>query len=522
VTKERTRDALFAGLVVAVAALAAAQSWARWLDPIIDTGRDLYIPEQIARGAKLYRDIRYQYPPLVPYLVALITSVTGRSLAAYAAIGFAQSAAVAAALWFALRRASGAVAAFVAVLFFVALSFCGASTWGANFIFPYSYAATFGIALILAALALFLHQRNALALAALLVASWCKVEYAVATLLIVIVLAIARRITWRQLAGFAITAAATCAAAAFYFRDTNWLSDNIFSAQLTHGAIAERFFAVVSGRAEWRGHAVEMLVAIMVIVAIAALSKRSERLAAVLIVVFSLAIADHSLFRGLGILQWVLLAYALLRERDSPLLLFALFSVATTLRIPLNVSPAWYGFALVVPVYALAAYLIARTPRPLLLVPMVAILCARDLWLQHDRYAEKQFAIHTPRGTLYDWNRDRARILNAFIAGLPPGTLTVMPEGLTIDYFAQRRTPLTFHTFTPVETADLKVEEAIIRELDTRKPDHVAIVTRDVTEYGSRGFGVDYDQRILLYLKRNYRVEAQWRGAQFGMIVLRR
>ena len=114
------RIAILIATVIAVAAIAFVQSYARWLDPIIDTGRDLYIPEQIARGAKLYRDIRYQYPPLAPYLLALITGAIGHSLAAYVAIGIAQSAAIAASLWIALRRP---LPAFAATLSFVAIVF---------------------------------------------------------------------------------------------------------------------------------------------------------------------------------------------------------------------------------------------------------------------------------------------------------------------------------------------------------------------------------------------------------------
>ena len=43
---------------------------------------------------------------------------------------------------------------------------------------------------------------------------------------------------------------------------------------------------------------------------------------------------------------------------------------------------------------------------------------------------------------------------------------------------------------TPVETADVAVEDTILRELTVHPPDRVALVTRDVHEYGSRGFGV--------------------------------
>src|SRR5205814_2104143 len=168
--------------------VAFIQSFQCWLDPIIDTGRDLYIPEQLAHGAKLYRDIRYQYPPLAPYLLAAVTTIVGHSLASYTAIGLLQSIIIAAALWVVGKRTAGIIAGFVASLFFVALSFCGASTWGVNFLFPYSYAATIGMAFLVISLAFFICDRPALAVGALFCASWCKVEYAIAAFVILLIL----------------------------------------------------------------------------------------------------------------------------------------------------------------------------------------------------------------------------------------------------------------------------------------------------------------------------------------------
>jgi hypothetical protein len=509
--------------VVAVAAIAFIQSYARWLDPIIDTGRDLYIPEQIARGAKLYRDIRYQYPPLAPYLLALITGGIGHSLAAYMAIGIAQSMTIATSLWIALRKP---LPAFAATLSFVAICFCGASTWGANFIFPYSYGATIGMALICIALAAFVHARNAIAIAALVMASWCKVEYAVATLVIVVVLAIARRISMKQVAAYCGAMVLSVAAVALYFRDTNWWSENVFAAW-QHGARAKHFFEVISGLASWREQLIQIAIGIAGIAAIFFLQRWRNWLAAIAIIVIACLIADHSFFRAWAVLQWIALAWALVRDRESPLVIFAAFSVACTLRIPLNVSPSWYGFVLTVPAMALAAYtLFCYLPRRnamalFWLAPFVASAGA-DLWQQHERYAEKQYAIVSPRGTFYDWNRDRAAILNRVIASVHDGTLAVMPEGITINYLTQTRTPLTFHTFTPVETADPMVENAILRELSSNPPDRVLLVTRDVREYGSRGFGIDYDLRIKALLRARYRMESGWRGERFEAVLLKR
>ena len=262
----RTASIALISLLVAIAALAFIQSYQRWLDPIIDTGRDLYIPEQIDHGAKLYRDIRYQYPPLAPYLLAAVTAVVGHSLASYTAIGLAQALGIAALLWVVGRRTAGPIAGFIAALFFVALSFCGASTWGANFLFPYSYAATIGMVLMMAALTLCIYERPAWAVVALFAASWCKVEYAMAAVIILAILAMARRMTVRAIAAFVVAEGFAVGMALLYFPN---LRDNVFADALTRGESARQFFRNVSGLALWQYNVVTGVLATAGIVLIA-------------------------------------------------------------------------------------------------------------------------------------------------------------------------------------------------------------------------------------------------------------
>jgi hypothetical protein len=310
---------------------------------------------------------------------------------------------------------------------------------------------------------------------------------------------------------------------ALYFRDTNWWSENVFAAW-QHGARAKRFFEVISGLASWREQVVQIAVGIAGIAAIFFLQRWRSWLAAAAIIITAVLIADHSFFRAWAVLQWVALGWALVRDRKSPLLIFAAFSVATTLRIPLNVSPSWYGFVLTIPAMALAAYALfcylpRRNAMALLWIAPFLTNAGNDLWQQRVRYAEKRYAIVSPRGTFYDWNADRAAILNRVIATVHDGTLAVMPEGITINYLTRTRTPLTFHTFTPVETADPAVEDTIGRELIGHPPDRVLVVSRDVREYGSRGFGVDYDMRVIALLRDGYRVQQEWRGERFEAIL---
>ena len=63
-----------------VFALLTWWSWRKWSDPIIDVGRELYVPWQITQGRVLYRDIASLFGPLSPYVNALWFTLFGVSL----------------------------------------------------------------------------------------------------------------------------------------------------------------------------------------------------------------------------------------------------------------------------------------------------------------------------------------------------------------------------------------------------------------------------------------------------------
>src|SRR5688572_12646955 len=71
-------------------------SWLKWPDPLIDFGRELYVPSQIVRGAVLYRDLESLFGPLSPYLNALWFQLFGVSLLTLVVINLAIFAAIAA------------------------------------------------------------------------------------------------------------------------------------------------------------------------------------------------------------------------------------------------------------------------------------------------------------------------------------------------------------------------------------------------------------------------------------------
>src|ERR1700761_922101 len=68
-------------IIGAFFALAAALTWRRWPDPLIDFGMQLYLPWKISTGSVLYHDVHYLTGgPLSQYYHALLFKLFGVSL----------------------------------------------------------------------------------------------------------------------------------------------------------------------------------------------------------------------------------------------------------------------------------------------------------------------------------------------------------------------------------------------------------------------------------------------------------
>jgi hypothetical protein len=133
-------------LLVGTGVILFASSFRGWGDPIVDLGRDLYVSSQILEGRVLYRDLLYNYGPLAPYLLAGWVAMLGDGLWVFAAFGILVGLATLCALYAIGARLGGPWLGFSAAFLFLVLSFFASSTWGCNFVLPYSFAATLGTA----------------------------------------------------------------------------------------------------------------------------------------------------------------------------------------------------------------------------------------------------------------------------------------------------------------------------------------------------------------------------------------
>ena len=127
----------------------AAWSWRKWTDPIIDMGRELYVPWQITQGKALYRDIASLYGPFSSYVNAFFFRLFGISLFTIILCNLAILAGFTTVIFHFFRTMGDRITATAVCL--VMLCIFSFSQYGPisnyNFITPYSHDAVHGLVL---------------------------------------------------------------------------------------------------------------------------------------------------------------------------------------------------------------------------------------------------------------------------------------------------------------------------------------------------------------------------------------
>ncbi len=127
-------------------------SWRKWPDPLIDFGRELYLPWRISQGALLYRDLEGHYGPLSQYFNGLVFAFFGPGLMVLVIANLLIFAAILTLLYLLCRLAWGPGAAFVATAVYISVfgfsQLTGISNY--NYATPYAHETTHGLLVALA------------------------------------------------------------------------------------------------------------------------------------------------------------------------------------------------------------------------------------------------------------------------------------------------------------------------------------------------------------------------------------
>ncbi len=67
-------------LLVVLWALKLYTTWGAWGNLTVDSGREMYVPQQLAEGKQLYRDVWFLYGPAAPYLTSYLYRLFGANL----------------------------------------------------------------------------------------------------------------------------------------------------------------------------------------------------------------------------------------------------------------------------------------------------------------------------------------------------------------------------------------------------------------------------------------------------------
>ena len=140
------------GIVAIVGFYMLASIWATGPDPVVDFGREIYVPWRLSEGDVLYRDIHYFNGPLSPYLHAAALRIGGVSLQTLVLCNAFIVIAITTLLYRLILATADHVTAAAACTTFLVMFALAHRTAQSNYNFltPYSYELPHGIALTLA------------------------------------------------------------------------------------------------------------------------------------------------------------------------------------------------------------------------------------------------------------------------------------------------------------------------------------------------------------------------------------
>ncbi len=571
-------------LLVCVALVAAFShnahvTWERWGDLIIDTGRELDTPKQLAEGKVLYRDVRYWYGPLAPYWHALLYRMFGVRIDVLTTMGLGLAALLGWVSYRILRLFAGrwvSAAGAGGVLYVHAFGFYRYPNIF-NFVLPYSYPAAYGVLLAMGSIFFLIrYSRRARArdlffsCGLLGLTGLCKLEPLFAALAAHGALAAIRiwrgEADWRRFA-IGYGGAATVVVLVFggfrvvagpgLWHENLFIPGNVNANQflLKHSGFDSPFIAArrvamslmglggclglgaIGAIAERRVIGRGSIIAIGVGLGIAAI-----------VVVWMFDAADVLAGTPLILLAAAVASgIAILRRRSNGgdgFAVLIVFAMAAMLRMGLDCSAEHYGFYLMAPGF-LALVVVACavwpaslrrvTGKPAVTAQLCGVALIIGLATLHVRkrafamsilypQAEQQL-VRGPRGEMiiaanYLGAGDRAV---SFLSSRPRGTkVVVLPEGSAMTFLSGCDNPMGVHTYLPPDFSGTYDESGIVARVSAASPEYFLFDSRAVTEYGKVAFGEDYAGALEAWVGERYQVIETFTGRSFGVRVLGR
>ena len=530
-----------------------AVSRGKWSDALIDSGREWIVPDALARGELLYRDVVYWFGPFTPYFHSLFFRALGSSFRSLVVAGIVGAAGVLGCLHFALRQVTGRREAWgwtiLAVPLLVFMPNAGGAILGMGY--RMWHAAGFSLlALALASRPRISPERGLFLAAGSLAgaAGLCRTEWGVAAAAALVLVVTRRFRGTRDLrpalgwiaAGFlaveitGLGILAILAGPARVLRDAPVLLFNLPPETLRRpGGL---------GAAGWLRGSAQMLYGTLALLGaflaleLLAASRRDparvpsalRRLGLVLLllgVCFGVGgLPSSAIFSGAPLLC-ALSVWAGLRTPHQPLGAAlagfgAMGFLASHRRFffltdgPYVAPPLLFALVCAAGCVALAARSRPAPVReglsPLLLAALSVFGAAIFIGRCFAYSADDRVPVPGTEGMLSASPQVVRRIVEVTArlrSETPPGAgVVVFPEGEILNYLSGRSNPIRHKLYLPGYVNSFN-EAAIVEELSRASPGALVIWPRPVGEYGNGFFGRDYARSLQSWIDANYRPE---------------
>lgn len=578
--------------LIAVAFLAAAAlSWRKWPDVIVDFGMQLYIPWKISTGSVLYRDLKYLTGgPFSQYFNASLFRIFGVSLMTLATANLLIAAGLVALIYRKFLAASDALTATLigvaVVLVFAFGQYSDIANY--NYVTPYSHEVWHGLALSIVTIALLSHWIKIEKFWLMAPTGFCtalvfmtKPDIFIALFVGVAVAFVLFTAKHKQLQPVLKPTGLFLGAALlpllvffFYFLRNCGLRESLRSVcfawvPLFNSSVSETpFYKWCTGMdAPWLNFRYTCIHFAIIVIALAAsamifrrsLEKPSNRLLAIGWIALLVGLASSldwvDCGRALPLLDVgliVMLISKLRRDSEqSPIfpLLWSVFALVLLSKLGFFPRIWHYGFALAMPAFVAAIYLLLwelpgwlqqrgvnrflfRLAAALVLLTGIARLFTQSQFVLDG----KSFAVGTGADKLVTWSDKSSRVgpdiqsaLDWMEKNAPKdATLAVLPEGVMINYLSRRANPGHYLLWNGNDVAAFGQAE-MTADFEKFPSDYILFVHRDESEYGLKPFGQDqrFGLDLMRWIEKNYEPifrigDEPFSNTGFGVKILRR
>ena len=583
----RTRLAGF--LIAAIFLGAACLTWRMWPDPLVDFGNQLYLPWRISLGDVLYKDVRYLTGgPLSQYYHGLLFKIFGPSLSV---LIFSNLAMLAGVLLVLYRRfaanSNPATATMICAGILLVFAFNQYSNIGNyNFVTPYCHEVWHGLVLSSAAICLLTPSLNAKLRGRDLLAGSCaglvfmtkpEVFAALGITFVACFIfhwtnaglgqAIRRGCTWIAGALLPLGLFLIC-----FHRVEDWPGSvrsvcYAWVPLLGSPVSQQPFYRWCLGLDVPLYHLRLMVLHVSTVCSVVAicafwfrrlLNTSARRILTVGLIGLLAALAAGidwvDCGRSLPFLALALCVASLtqLKSIESKNLfpfLWGVFALGLLAKLGFY-SRIWhYGFALAMPAFAGAIFLLVwslpawlekygvNSKGMRLAMGLFLMIGLLRLFVQSEQvYRTKTVPIANGNDQFMAFNArtepagPAVQTALAWLQANTPSnaTVSVLPEGVMLNYLSRRKTPAHYLVWNPAELAAFG-QRNMTDDFENARPEYVVLIHRDAAEYGAKFFGQEekFGLELMRWIEKNYQPvlligNEPLKNSLFGIKILKR